>query len=113
MNSITVRVKTAPAIFQQIVDTMIFNLKGVTVYLDDIIVVDSIIPKLMSLLDIVLTKIPQARFQLQKGSCEFLFESPRYLGYIFDKDGCQSDPDNINAIKIMPRPTNVTTLSLI
>ncbi|CAH8670750.1 unnamed protein product [Schistosoma haematobium] len=109
-NRLPFGVKPAPAIFQQIMDTMVSNIEGVAVYLDDIIVVGSSTQELMRRLDVVLTKISQAGFQLQKEKCEFLLESVKYLGYIFDKDGRRPDPDNINAIKNMPRPTEVTTL---
>ncbi|CAH8601572.1 unnamed protein product [Schistosoma rodhaini] len=103
-------VKPAPAIFQQIMDTMLSNLEGVAVYLDDIIVVASSAHELMSRLDVVLNRISQAGFQLQKEKCQFMLDSVKYLGYIFDKDGRRPDPDNINAIKNMPTPTDVTTL---
>ncbi|CAH8442528.1 unnamed protein product [Schistosoma rodhaini] len=103
-------VKPAPAIFQQIMDTMLSNLEGVAVYLDDIIVVASSAHELMSRLDVVLNRISQAGFQLQKEKCQFMLDSVKYLGYIFDKDGRRPDPDNINANKNMPTPTDVTTL---
>ncbi|CAH8507909.1 unnamed protein product [Schistosoma rodhaini] len=91
-------------------DTMLSNLEGVAVYLDDIIVVASSAHELMSRLDVVLNRISQAGFQLQKEKCQFMLDSVKYLGYIFDKDGRRPDPDNINAIKNMPTPTDVTTL---
>ncbi|RTG91449.1 uncharacterized protein DC041_0001527 [Schistosoma bovis] len=91
-------------------DTVMSNVEGVSVCLDDNIVVGSSAQELMGRLDVVLTEISQSGFQLQKENCGFLLESVKYLGYIFDENGRRSDPDNINTIKNMPKPTEVTTL---
>ncbi|CAI2732605.1 unnamed protein product [Schistosoma spindalis] len=37
-------------------------------------------------------------------------ERVRYLGFIIDKDGRKPDPENTQALKAMPRPTDVPTL---
>ncbi|CAI2731094.1 unnamed protein product [Schistosoma spindalis] len=105
-------VKPAPAIFQQIMDTMLANLPGVAVYLDDVIVTGSSKSELFDRLDAVLTKISEYGFYLKEEKCTFFMDSVKYLGFVFDKNGRRPDPENVRAIQNMPPPSNVATLSL-
>nr|CAX83705.1 Gag-Pol polyprotein [Schistosoma japonicum] len=103
-------VKPAPAIFQQIMDTMLANSPGVAVYLDDVIVTGSSKSELFNRLDSVLTKISEYGFYLKEEKCTFFMDSVKYLGFIFDKNGRHPDPENVRAIQNMPPPSNVATL---
>ncbi|CAH8676807.1 unnamed protein product [Schistosoma haematobium] len=103
-------VKPAPAIFQQIMDTMLANLPGVAVYLDDVIVTGSSKSELFNRLDTVLTKISECGFYLKEEKCTFFMNSVKYLGFVFDKNGRRPDPENVRAIQNMPPPSNVATL---
>lgn len=103
-------VKPAPAIFQQIMDTMLANLPGVAVYLDDVIVTGSSKSDLFDRLDAVLTKISEYGFYLKEEKCKFFMDSVKYLGFVFDKNGRRPDPENVRAIQNMPPPSNVATL---
>ena len=97
-------VKTAPAIFQLIMDTMLTNVEGTAAYLDDIIIVGQSNQELTERISRVLTCIPR----LEK--CHFYLPSIKYLGFILDLQGRRSDPANVAAIQHMPPPSDISSL---
>ncbi|KAK4474327.1 hypothetical protein MN116_000411, partial [Schistosoma mekongi] len=109
-NRLPFGVKTAPSIFQQVMDTMLQDLSGAAAYLDDIIIMGVDRMDLEKELDQVLSRIAEYGFRLRAEKCNFCMQSVRYLGFIIDKDGRRPDPENTQAVKAMPRPTDVPTL---
>ncbi|CAH8538525.1 unnamed protein product [Schistosoma rodhaini] len=109
-NRLPFGVKTASSIFQQVMDTMLQDVPGAAAYLDDIIImgVDKI--DLEKKLDQVLSRIAEYGFRLRAEKCNFCMKKVSYLGFIIDKDGRRPDPENTQAVKTMPRPTDVPTL---
>ena len=103
-------IKTAPAIFQQIMDTILAGISGVATYLDDVLVVGSSHDELKSRTLTVLQRIQDAGFRLRPKKCQFFLHSVKYLGFIFDASGRHPDPENIRAIQQMPAPTDVSSL---
>ena len=103
-------VKTAPAIFQQIMDTMLTGMEGTAAYLDDIIIVGQSNQELMERISRVLTCIQDFGFQLWLEKCHFYLPSIKYLGFIFDRQGRRSDPANVAAIQHLPPPSDVSSL---
>ena len=49
-------------------------------------------------------------FKLSLEKCEFFLPKIKYLGQVIDKKGRTSDPNQADAIKYMPAPTNVMSL---
>lgn len=92
------RVKTAQAIFQQIMDTMLTGVDGASVYIDNIIVVGQSSNELTEWISNVLTCI-QDWFPSSTGKFHFYLPSIKYLGFIFDKEGHHADPANVVAIQ--------------
>ncbi|CAH8568978.1 unnamed protein product [Schistosoma guineensis] len=109
-NQLPFGVKTAPSIFQQIMDTMLQGIPGAAAYLDDIIITAVDKMDLQKKLDQVLERIADYGFRLRAEKCDFYMQQVRYLGFIIDKDGRRPDPENIEAVNTMPRPRDVTTL---
>ena len=103
-------VKTAPAIFQQIMDTMLTGVEGTAAYLDDIIIVGQSNQELTERISRVLTCIQDFGFQLWPEKCHFYLPSIKYLGFIFDRQGRRPDPDNVAAIQYMPPPSDISSL---
>ena len=95
-------VKTAPAIFQQIVDTMLTGVEGTAAYLDDIIIVGQSNQELIERISRVLTCIQDFGFQLRPEKCHFYLPSIKYLAFILDCQGRRPDPANVAAIQHMP-----------
>ncbi|CAH8528395.1 unnamed protein product [Schistosoma rodhaini] len=103
-------VKTAPSIFQQVMDTMLQDVPGAAAYLDDIIIMGVGKIDLEKKLDQVLSRIAEYGFRLRAEKCNFCMKKVSYLCFIIDKDGRRPDPENTQAVKTMPRPTDVPTL---
>lgn len=103
-------IKTAPAIFQQLMDTILAGLPGVAVYLDDVLIVGSTADELRSRTENVLHRVEDAGFRLRPEKCNCFLQSVKFLGFIFDADGRHPDPENIKAIQRMPAPKDVSSL---
>ncbi|PIO56101.1 reverse transcriptase [Teladorsagia circumcincta] len=110
LNRLPFGVKSAPAIFQQQMDTMIAGLDGTAAYLDDIIVTGKTINEHNVRLEAVLRRIHDYGFRVRLEKCSFLQTEIRYLGFIVNAKGRQPDPAKIEAIHNMPPPKNVSQL---
>ena len=103
-------VKTAPTIFQQIMDTMLTGVEGAAAYLDDIIVVGQSKQDLTERTNKVLTHIQDYGFQLRPEKCHFYLQVIRYQGFIFDRYGRRPDSANVAATQRMLPPSDVSSL---
>ena len=109
-NRLAFGVKTAPAVFQQIIDTMLAGLDFLIGYLDDILMRSQDTEEHRTHVFQVFSRIQDYGFTLKDAKCEFFLEEIKYLGHIIDKNGCRPDPDRAAAIRDMPEPHNVATL---
>ena len=100
-------IKSAPAIFQQTMDTMLTGLPGIFTYIDDIIITGTTPEELLCHLTSMLDRIQQYEFRLRLDKCKFFQTSVKYLGFIFDKNGRRPDPENIHVIKQLTEPMDV------
>ncbi|CAO4363315.1 unnamed protein product [Caenorhabditis nigoni] len=96
--------KTAPMVFQRIMDKMISGLDGVTAYLDDIIIVGSTEKEHKENLFKLFSRITEYGFRVKLEKCTFLEEEIKFLGFIVDKNGRRPDEEKIRAIKNMDTP---------
>ncbi|BHF79672.1 hypothetical protein SprV_0702279400 [Sparganum proliferum] len=103
-------VKTAPALFQQTMNAMLSGIAGTAGYLDDIIIVGRSPAELQDRVCAVLERVQEYGFRLRADKCQFLLDSIKYLGFVFDVNGRHPDPENIRAIQRMPAPKNVSQL---
>ena len=102
--------KSAPGIFQEIMNKMLAGLPFTTAYLDDIIVVSHSQEDHRRHLHAVLDRINDYKFRVHLGKCSFYQPSIKYLGFIVDQDGRRPDPQKVSAVVNMPAPNNITTL---
>ena len=109
-NRLAFGVKVAPAIFQQIMDTMLSDFDFVISYLDDILLTSQNAEEHKKHVFEVFKRIQEYGFKVKENKCDFFLERIKYLGHIIDKDGRRPDPDRSIAIKNMPEPTNITSL---
>ncbi|KIH52830.1 hypothetical protein ANCDUO_17061 [Ancylostoma duodenale] len=101
---------SAPAIFQQIMDTTLAGLQGVVAYLDDVIVVGRSVEEHQHNLNAVFKRIADSGLHVRLDKCNFATTRITYLGYIIDKDGRRPDPSKIDAIQRMPAPKDIAQL---
>uniref|UniRef100_A0A8R1EML3 RNA-directed DNA polymerase n=4 Tax=Caenorhabditis japonica TaxID=281687 RepID=A0A8R1EML3_CAEJA len=109
-NRLPYGVKSAPAIFQQIVDTMISGLEGVAAYMDDLIICGSTVEEHNRRLHSLFERIKEYGLRVKSSKCSFLQSEVKFLGFIVNRNGRRPDPAKITAIEKMPAPTDVSQL---
>ena len=100
----------ALATFQHLMETCLgeMHLKWCIIYLDDIIVFSKIPEEHIERLRGVFEKLAAAGLRLKPSKCKFFKLQATYLGHIVSKDGIETDPKKLEAIKNWPVPKTVT-----
>ena len=100
----------APATFQHLMETCLgeMHLKWYIIYLDDIIVFSKTPEEHIERLRGVFEILAAAGLRLKLSKCKFFKLQVTYLGHIVSKDGIETDPKKIEAIKDWPIPKMVT-----
>ena len=80
-------VKTPPAVFHQIMNTMLAGLDFATAYLDDILVKSNTIEEHTSFLKKIFERIRKYGLKIKENKCDFLLGEIKYLGHEINKDG--------------------------
>ena len=111
-NRLPFGVLSAPGIFRRTMETLLQEIPGVVVYLDDILITGRNEQEHLSNLGKVLMKLEEARLRLNKDKCWFMQPEVVYLGQVIDKTGLHLDKGRIQAIMEAPRPQNVTELKV-
>uniref|UniRef100_A0A8R1IES0 RNA-directed DNA polymerase n=1 Tax=Caenorhabditis japonica TaxID=281687 RepID=A0A8R1IES0_CAEJA len=102
--------KTAPMVFQRIMDKMITGLSGVTAYLDDVIIVGRDEKEHNENLFELFQRIAEYGFRVKLEKCRFLERRIKFLGFIIDRSGCRPDEEKVQVIKNMCEPKDQKTL---
>ena len=95
-------IKVAPAIFQQVMDTMLGGFDFTFAYLDDIVISSKMKELHREHLNKVFAQIRGFGFKVKEAKCDFCMNKIKYLGHIIDKDGRRPEPERGTAIKDMP-----------
>ena len=103
-------VSSAPAIFQRTVESLLRDIPGVAVYMDDIILTGTNDVEHLETLDLVLTKLEESGLRLKQAKCTLLAEEVVYLGHKFDAQGIHPVKDKVQALLETRAPQNVTEL---
>ena len=100
----------APATFQRLMENCLgdLNLNWCIIYLDDVIIFSKTPKEHIQRLRGVFQKLWEAGLKLKPSKCEFFRTRISYLGHIVSKDGIETDPKKVTAIKNWPIPTSVT-----
>ena len=103
-NRLPFGVASAPAIFQRAMETLLRGLKGVSIYLDDILITGPNLTEHIENLQQVLQRLSEAGLHLNKEKCSFLLPQIEYLGHIIDAQGLHPTQEKVRAIKILLSP---------
>lgn len=103
-------ISAAPSIFQRIIENLLRDLPGVTVYLDDILISGATLSEHLANLELVLQRLQDAGLTLHRDKCAFALSSVEYLGHTIDGNGLHPSPRKIKAIQEAPEPKNLTEL---
>ena len=103
-------VSSAPGIFQQIMESLLQNIPGVVVYIDDILISGKSEEEHLKTLEIVLAKLEEAGLRVRKDKCSFMIPEISFLGYKIDAHGIHPIADKVTAIVKARAPTSVSQL---
>ena len=109
-NRLPFGVASAPAVFQQLMETVLQGAKGVVCYLDDVMVTGKDEQDHFQNLDEVLRRLKQWGFRLKKSKCHLLQSSVEYLGFKVDADGLHKTAAKVEAILNTPQPIDARQL---
>lgn len=107
MNRLPFGVKPATGIFQREMDRILTGIKGVSNFLDDIVVYSVDMKSHLLILEQVLKKLSDNGLILNKNKCEFGKSEISYLGYKISY-GSAAKTGNNDAILMFPEPKSVT-----
>ena len=103
-------VASAPAIFQQVMDTVLQGLPNVICYLDDVLVTGSTVEEHLTNLENVFKRFQKYNIRAKRSKCSFLCDSVEYLGHRVDANGLHTTDRKVEAVKKAPLPKNVQEL---
>ncbi|XP_059610782.1 uncharacterized protein K02A2.6-like [Phlebotomus argentipes] len=99
-------VASAVAIWQRMMESLLLDIPGVKVFLDDIRITGSNDEEHFDRLKEVFRRLKSKNMRVNFGKCEFFADKISYCGYVIDKQGIHKDPKKVEALEEMPRPTN-------
>jgi transposase InsO family protein len=104
--------KTAPATFQRMMQSVLSGLTGTRcfVYLDDIVIYAKSLAEHDTKAREVLDRLRKYRLKLQADKCEFLRKEVNYLGHQITESGVRPDPQKVVAVEQFPTPTTAKQL---
>ena len=96
----------APAYFQNLMNKVLNGLHFTLAYLDDVIIFTELAEQHLKHIQIVLTRLKQAKLQLKKSKCLFFKQELHYLGYLLTTKGIKPPSEKVKAISEMKLPKN-------
>ena len=109
-NRLPFGISSAPAIFQRVMEGLLLGVKGVSVYVDDILVTGRDEDEHLRHLEEVLKRLKEAGLTVKREKCQFMARSIEYLGHRIDAEGLHPTAEKVEAMKRAPCPRNVTEL---
>ena len=103
-------VASAPGMFQRVMENLLKGIKGVIVFIDDILIARESDKGNLEALEEVLKRLEKANLCLKQSKCQFLKKSIDYLGHRIDAAGIHPLPDKVQAVKDAPAPRSVKEL---
>lgn len=100
----------APSTFQRLMETVLAGLqwKIALIYLDDVIVFGSSVEEVVDRLQVIFTRLREAKLKLKPKKCHLFQREVLYLGHIVSERGVSTDPAKVEVVATWPTPTNVT-----
>ena len=103
-------IKTAPQVFQKVMDKMLAGLNNVVCYIDDILIWSQDREQHYAVLENVLRTLQEHNVRARLSKCTFMENSIEYLGHKIDQKGIHPSEEKVKSLKLAPVPTNVSEL---
>ena len=96
-------------IFQDKLDKLLCDIKGVKTYIDDILVlIKQSFSKHIYQIRVTFTRLRTAGLKVNAPKCSFGLKYVPYLGYVITRDGIKPDPKKLQRIMDLVRPITTT-----
>lgn len=96
--------------FQRMMDTILSDMDGVFVYMDDILVASEDEPSHRHLLRQLFRRLQDHSLAVHPGKCEFGQPSLQFLGHRVSAEGISPLPERVEALRAFPVPKDKTSL---
>lgn len=110
VNRLQPGIKTAPGIFQQLIDTMMAGAEGTIPYMDDFVVGGIDEAQHKKNLYEALRRIQDFGFRLRIDKCSFGKKQISFLGSVIDCEGIRPGPEKKKTLQEIPPPVNLQQL---
>jgi len=97
-------IKSAPEIFQRIMDTMLEGIDGARAVMDDILIAGRTMHEHDAILKQVLQRATEWNLKLNYDKCQIRKKKLDYVGHVVTEHGLQPDPNKVRAVSDMPVP---------
>lgn len=99
-------IRTATEIFQKLNERNFGDIKGVCIYIDDILIAGADENEHDEILRKVISRAKQYNVKFNADKLQYRVDKVKYLGHIISADGIACDPDRMTAIHNLGHPTN-------
>ena len=96
----------APGVFQRVMESLLWHIPGVIVYIDDILVTGPTDEEHLVSLEEVLHRIESAGSRLKRKKCLFMVKSVVFLGYQIDAQGLHPVAETVVAVQEAREPAS-------
>ena len=97
-------IKSAPEIYQKVMDTVIAGIPNTFVIMDDVIQAAETIEELYELSKMFLDRCQENNLTLNRSKCEFGLSELNYVGHVLTSEGVRADPEKVSSVQKMPAP---------
>lgn len=98
---------TAPEEFQKFMDTILTDLDGVIVFIDDLLIFEKTLAELKSRTKIVIKRLKENNLTLNKDKCSYDQTEVIFVGSKINKDGVHPTKDKVALVKGFKTPTKI------
>jgi transposase InsO family protein len=99
-------IKSAPEIYQRIMDTMLEGIEGAKAIMDDILVAGKSPEDHDRIMKEVVTRATKWNLKLNFEKCQIKKPQVKYVGHVVTQNGLEPDWEKVRAVRQMPVPKN-------
>lgn len=109
-NRLPFGVSCAPSLFQETMDKVLFGIKGVLCYLDDILIGGVDLNDCKEKVNQVMDRLNKYNVRVNERKCKFFLDKINFLGFEISGVGIHPYKEKVEAILKAPCPTDITQL---
>ncbi|XP_029155330.1 uncharacterized protein K02A2.6-like [Nylanderia fulva] len=108
VNRLMYGIASGPTIWQREIENILQGIPGVAIFFDHIVITGETNMIHLAKLEEVLERLNRYNVRLNVDKSTFFSDKVNYCGYVIDKNGVHKEEQKMEAIRQMPRPTNIS-----